>query len=115
MKRWIFWTFARGSVQYDVLCALILIAIFAIPPEVFNDRPDYMRIPDSGVQRAADRDGSDVYTVKIISEADGRTDEERALAELGSFLGADAPLDVFRSEAVYNSRGRLSAYAFWLK
>jgi hypothetical protein len=115
MKKWIFWSFDRGSFQYDVLCALILIAMFAIPPAVFNDRPDYMRISDSGIERVQDGDGNDVYTVKADRGVESGAAETAALERLQEFLQADGPPEVFRSEAVYTTRGGIAAYAFWLK
>ena len=35
----IFWEFARASWQYDVVVAIILLCIFAIPREWFKDQP----------------------------------------------------------------------------
>jgi hypothetical protein len=111
MKRWIFWTFDRGSFQYDVLCALILILMFAIPSSVFNDRPEWMRVPEAEVRESVDGDGIEVYTVKVTGEA---TDEDLAIQSLASHLGEES-LAVFRSEPVQNTRGRTVAYAFWLR
>ena len=111
MKRWIFWSFDRGSFQYDVLCALILILMFAIPSSVFNDRPEWMRAPESGVRQSLDGNGIEVYTVKVQGN---ETDEDTALADLASHLGADT-VAVFRSEPVQNTRGQIVAYAFWLR
>lgn len=111
VKRWLFWSFDRGSFQYDVLCALILVLMFAIPPGVFNDRPDYMRLPDSGVRQSLD-DGLAVYTVKV---GDGvPATEEGAIAVLGTYLDDDVP-DVFRSREIHDTRGHVVAYAFWLR
>ena len=115
MKKRIFWSFERGSFQYDVLCALILVVMFAIPPEVFNDRPDYMRIPDSGVQQTKDDDGIALFTVKVEGASDNLTAEQSARQKLQSFLQSEEPLDVFRSETVHDTRGAIVAYAFWLR
>ncbi len=38
-KRLIFWDFPRGSWQYDLVVALILIFIFATPRDAFHDQP----------------------------------------------------------------------------
>jgi hypothetical protein len=38
-KRLIFWDFPRGSWQYDLVVALILIFIFATPRDIFRDQP----------------------------------------------------------------------------
>jgi hypothetical protein len=115
MKRWIFWTFDRGSFQYDGLCALILILMFAIPSSVFKDRPEWMRVPESAVRQSVDGDGIGVYTVTVEGE---QPDEDSALASLATYLGEESgegTLDVFRSEAVQNTRGQIVAYAFWLR
>ena len=34
--RVLFWRYARGSWQYDILCGLILVFIFATPKSVFD-------------------------------------------------------------------------------
>ncbi|HET9177571.1 MAG TPA: hypothetical protein VFQ24_04355 [Terriglobia bacterium] len=39
IKRAIFWSYERGSWQYDVICLLILAFIFLSPTEWFHDRP----------------------------------------------------------------------------
>jgi hypothetical protein len=38
-SRSVFWTYARGSWQYDIICALILAFIFLTPASWFHDRP----------------------------------------------------------------------------
>jgi len=85
--------------------------MFAIPSSVFNDRPEWMRAPESGVRRSVDGDGIEVYTVKASSGQDTQTS---ALEDLASYLGEES-LDVFRAEPVQNTRGHVVAYAFWLK
>lgn len=37
--RSIFWTYQRGSWQYDIICAVILVFIFLTPASWFHDRP----------------------------------------------------------------------------
>ena len=37
--RSIFWTYERGSWQYDIICALILAFMFLTPAAWFHDRP----------------------------------------------------------------------------
>jgi hypothetical protein len=38
-KRLIFWDFPRASWQYDVVVALILLFLFAVPRDWFHDQP----------------------------------------------------------------------------
>jgi hypothetical protein len=39
IRRAIFWSYERGSWQYDIICALILAFIFLTPASWFHDRP----------------------------------------------------------------------------
>ncbi|HEX5413924.1 MAG TPA: hypothetical protein VFZ27_18930 [Terriglobia bacterium] len=39
IKRAIFWSYERGSWQYDAICLLILAFIFITPADWFHDRP----------------------------------------------------------------------------
>lgn len=32
------WTYERGTLQYDIICALILVFIFFVPPACFHKR-----------------------------------------------------------------------------
>jgi hypothetical protein len=122
MRKWLFWSFGRGSFQYDVLCGLILIAIFSIPPALFNDRPDHMRL-DGGneIQANRDDDGDMVYTVKVNAGfgADRAEVEREARVLLRTFLASAESdgegFEVDRVEAVYNIRGGLAAYSFWVE
>ena len=120
MKNWILWSFSRGSVQYDVFCALILIAIFAIPQDFFNDRPPYMRVSGADeVTRSLDSDENVVFTVKVsrtlqaaVSPAERQT---QALEVLNVYLGGDQPAETFRVRPIYDTKGMLLAFAFWVK
>jgi hypothetical protein len=39
LKKTILWAYERGTFQYDILCALILLFIFVTPRTVFQDWP----------------------------------------------------------------------------
>ncbi len=39
LRRAIFWSYERGSWQYDIICVLILAFIFLTPSNWFHDRP----------------------------------------------------------------------------
>jgi hypothetical protein len=41
VKRTIFWSYERGSWQYDLICIAILAFIFLSPRSWFNDRPTF--------------------------------------------------------------------------
>jgi hypothetical protein len=108
MKRFLLWSFERGSIQYDVICAVILAFIFLTPAEFFDDRPDFMRIhgSDQAVRQAKDDDGNPVWVVKLRSEQDAI---DRLKASLGQAVR------ISRSQAVDDAYGVRVAYAFWVE
>ncbi len=118
MKSWIIWQFGRGSFQYDVLCGLILIAIFLIPQAAFNDRPEFRRLSlQDEVQRVLDDDGNVVYVVGVRARAFAGPSErleQEARDTLQAFLQSGEPIDIYRTEAIDNTRGTLAAYSFWV-
>src|SRR5213594_4087212 len=107
MKRFLLWSFERGSVQYDVICVVILAFIFLTPQAIFNDRPDFMRIPeDEAIRQTSDDDGHTVFTVKVNTE-------QAAVDCLQTMLGK--PFTISRAEPVYDATGALVAYSIWVE
>jgi hypothetical protein len=39
LASFLWWTYPRGSLEYDVMVAIILAFIFLTPPRVFRDQP----------------------------------------------------------------------------
>jgi len=107
MKRFLLWSFERGSIQYDVICLVILAFIFLTPPAFFDDRPDFMRIHDSDqqIRQAKDDDGNPVWVVRVKTEQD-------AVARLKSSLGQS--VTVLRTQPIRDSMGILVAYSIWV-
>src|SRR5262245_24334044 len=115
MKRFLLWSFERGSIQYDFICVVILAFIFLTPTAWFNDRPEFMRIPHGQIIRqTSDDDGHTVFTVKVESTAPNpKTPEEAAVERLKAWLGA--PVTVSHAEPVYDTTGVLAAYSIWVE
>ena len=115
MKRYLLWSFERGSKPYDIICTIILAFIFFTPPSAFNDRPDYMRLSSEVVHETIDDSGNAVFTVKIetpvfSSEAVNR---EAALGSLKKALGID--FTVSKMQPLYDTTGTLIAYSIWIE
>ncbi|OLE89742.1 MAG: hypothetical protein AUG08_02930 [Acidobacteria bacterium 13_1_20CM_2_55_15] len=107
MKRLLLWSFERGSVQYDVICVVIVGFIFITPPAIFNDRPEFMRIPDGqAIRQTSDDDGHIVFTVKVNTE-------QAAVDRVKAMLGE--PVTISRTEPVYDATGALVAYSIWIE
>ena len=108
MKRFLLWSFERGSIQYDVICVIIIAFIFLTPPAAFNDRPDFMRVPgDQVIRTTRDDNGHTVFTVK------GEKGRQQAIDRLKGML--EGPFTVSRAEPVYDTTGMIVAYSIWVE
>jgi hypothetical protein len=108
MKRFLLWSFERGSFQYDVICVVILTFIFLTPPAAFDDRPDFMRLRGNQViRRTSDDDGHLVFTVKAENGVQQAVDRVKSMI--------DGPFRVSRTEPVYSTTGVIVAYSIWVE
>jgi len=106
MKKYLLWTFERGSRPYDVIVVVILAFIFLTPASFFDDRPDFMRVTSGpAIRQTNDDDGRPVWVVKVKTEQDA---VDRLKASLGDAV------TIARSEPVYDATGTLVAYSIWV-
>jgi len=116
MKRFLLWSFERGSIQYDVICGLILAFIFLTPGHAFNDRPAYMQVSASDLLvRKTEVNGTEVFTVKLGSAVLWDTAEHRAAAieSLEKYL--KVPVTMIKMQPIYTTTGMTIAYAIWIE
>src|SRR5262245_19580659 len=107
MKKYLLWSFERGSRAYDAICIVILAFIFITPPTIFNDRPDFMRVnSDQAIRQTNDDDGRPVWVVNVRTE-------QAAVDRLKASLGG--PVTIARTEPVYDAAGQLVAYSIWIQ
>ncbi len=107
MKKYLLWSFERGSRAYDVICIVILAFIFITPRSIFDDRPDFMRLTsDQAICQPYDDDGHPVCTVNVTTEQD-------AVDRLKALLGE--AVTISRTEPVYDATGQLVAYSIWIQ
>jgi hypothetical protein len=107
MKKYLLWSFERGSRPYDVICIVILAFIFLSPSSSFNDRPDFMRVPtDEAIRQTRDDDGRPVWIVKVKTEQDA---VDRLKASLGETV------TISHTQPVYDATGALVAYSIWVE
>lgn len=106
MKKYLLWSFERGSRPYDVICVVILAFIFITPPSAFDDRPDFMRVAaDQPIRQTSDDDGHPVWIINVKTE---QAAVERLKASLGEAV------TISRTEPIYDATGSLVAYSIWV-
>ena len=107
MKKYLLWSFERGSRAYDVICLVIIAFIFLTPQSVFHDRKKSAPIAsDEAICQTNDDDGQPVCVVKVKTEQD-------AVDRLKALLGE--AVTISRTEPVYDATGELVAYSIWIQ
>jgi len=86
VKRAIFWSYERGSWQYDIICVLILAFIFLIPARWFHDRPR-LQLSDlrhvQGIVEVSHTDRVWVYQLDArLVESHGKVPVDNAVHQL---------------------------------
>ena len=107
MKKYLLWSFERGSRAYDVICIVILAFIFLSPPSAFHDRPDSREVTSNqAIRQINDAYGQPVWVVPVKTEQDA---VDRLKASLGEAV------TIARTEPVYDAAGELVAYSIWIQ
>jgi hypothetical protein len=85
-KIW-YWSYERGSWQYDVMCVLILAFIFLVPATAFDDpealsrrlgglRENFVtaeRVPEGSLEALTDEmGGAEILRMEVLRGADGK-------------------------------------------
>jgi hypothetical protein len=114
MKRLLLWTFDRGSLQYDVMCGLILVFLFVIPRQQFTDVPAFMKVYEESIHMTEDRNGNAIFTVKLDQPVfiDTNGVREAAKRQLEESLKKPVGIDP-RVQPIRDWMGRVVAYAIW--
>jgi len=115
IKSFIFWSYERGTVQYDIMVTLILIFVFLSPHVInFNDRPVERNPHSTGVVVYPDGKGGFIYQVESRAVPVGDDSAVRA-ALLRVIEPISGSVRISRYETVTDSRGRVVAYKVWVQ
>jgi hypothetical protein len=104
IRGFVLWTYQRGSLRYDIMCALILAFIFFTPREVFHD------VPPANVEVVA----AGVYRIDAQALVPAGTELDALLARLlREHEGHDVRIQ--RKEPMRDAGGTLLAYKVWVE
>src|SRR3984885_12279885 len=120
IRSYIFWSYERGSVHYDVLVTAILVFMFVSPHFIdFNDRPVEtvaLHASEVLVKEAGTSGGSSRFMYQIRSDDMGKatTDSERRAAILRVIEPISGEVSLERYEPVHDAHGKVIAYNAWV-
>lgn len=106
LRRWVFWDYPRGSVQYDVMVALILAFIFLTPSNTFRDQPK-----PSKIVMLAHEGGPPVFWIDaaLLAEVPEKSKTDR-VAEMVRRTAEGRKLTITRIEPVFDSEQEIKGY-----
>lgn len=70
LKKILFWSYERGSWQYDVMCVLILAFIFLSPNRIFQSRSESMPL----IVRGDERGKVDTIDIEVMEDRSRQKD-----------------------------------------
>jgi hypothetical protein len=116
LRRYIFWTYERGSFHYDVMVTVILLFIFVSPHFIdFNDKPvtavplqhSQVLIKDEG---SVGHEARFVYEIRVDDLHGAKTDADLRAAILAVVEPIAGQVTVQSYAPVQDTRGHLVAY-----
>jgi hypothetical protein len=109
LKRFIFWEYQRGSWQYDVIVAVILIFLLLTPRAWFRDQPRIAKASDIALLSSAN--GVSEFFVQKGNLANVSDDQRVGkVTEQVRIKTGNQRLTVTRLEPVQDSEGALQGY-----
>ncbi len=115
LKRYIFWTYERGSVHYDVMVTIILLFIFVTPRFVnFRDKPA-AHVPQPGEVSVTNESGVLVYQVNAKALVTNGTDLDRERSEMRVIEPISGGVVFDHDEPVRDPSGKVVAYKVWVR
>ena len=116
LRNYLFWTYERGSVHYDVMVTLILAFIFLSPRVIdFKDKPVARLLPASGVLVKSDGQSSLIYEIDadtLPAEPDDKALRKELKAAIAPISGG---VNIDHYEPVRDADGATIAYRVWVR
>jgi hypothetical protein len=114
IRDYIFWSYERGTIQYDVMVTLILLFVFLSPKLInFKDKPVERNPHRTGVAVVPDGQGGLIYQIEAAAVA-GKDDS----AVRGQLLEIIEPISgevsITKVEPVRDGSGRVLSYKVWV-
>ncbi len=114
LRGYVWWTFPRGSLHYDIMVTLILIFIFVTPLYVnFKDKPAERKPHPTGVVVIPDKDNGFIYRVDAAA-VKGTSDPDIRASLLSVIEPIAGEVKIIRYEQLQDLGGKVIAYRVWV-
>jgi hypothetical protein len=120
LRSYIFWSYERGSIHYDIMVSAILIFMFLSPRFIdFKDKPvetvalhaSEVLVKEAGTEGQSSRF---MYQIRTDEIGGAKTDAELRAAMLRVIEPISGEVTLERYEAVHDAQGKVVAYNAWI-
>ncbi len=115
IRDYLFWSYERGTIQYDVMVTLILLFVFLSPRLInFKDRPVERNPQSTGVVVMPDGQNGLVYQIeaKAVQSKDDAGIRSELLAIIEPVSGE---VSISRYEVLRDHSGKILSYKVWVR
>jgi len=114
IRDYIFWSYERGTIQYDVMVTLILLFVFLSPKLInFKDKPVEHNPHRTAVAVVPDGQGGLIYQIEaaaVTAQGDGAVRNQ--LLQIIEPISGE--VSIAKIEPVRDGSGRLLRYKVWV-
>jgi len=114
IRGYLWWSYERGSLHYDIMVTLILLFVFLSPMVInFNDKPIQRSPQATGVTVTPDGAGGLVYQIAAVAVSGTRDEDVRdSLRRVIEPIAGE--ISITKYEAVRDAAGRIQSYKVWV-
>jgi hypothetical protein len=115
IRDYLFWSYERGTIQYDVMVTLILLFVFLSPKLInFNDKPVEHNPHRTGVVVVPDGQGALIYQIEAAAIV-GKNDDNALRSQLLQVIEPiSGEVSITKIEPVRDGSGRVLSYKVWV-
>jgi hypothetical protein len=114
IRDYIFWSYERGTIQYDVMVTLILVFVFLSPKLInFKDKPVEHNPHRTGVAVVPDGQGGLIYQIEaaaVTSQDDGAIRSQ--LLDIIEPISGE--VSITKVEPIRDGSGHVLSYKVWV-
>ena len=114
IKRYLFWTYPRGSFHYDVMVTLILVFLFVSPRLInYRDRPQETLTSTKDILVRGNGPNALIYQIGADQLRDTSNDDQRKAEFRQRIQAISVNVQIDRYQEEKDASGRVTQYRVW--